>query len=169
MTANMTREEIYEYISEACSKPSHKLTNVAKLAAVTLIARRKCEKVPRDALIIGDGESEEIFDGWRILVVSPEPLCVGSGTVFLLERDKLVGIVGLEFDRKLDLESFRDRALEHLITEEERRKRWPGVVEFFCYRVFPIHSFSSKFDCSNLVPRGDIPRIVREFGDSLLG
>lgn len=63
----------------------------------------------------------------------------------LIESKRVLGIIVLRSIRQITLREYHTRQKEHLITEVERKRWWPGYRKLYLYR-FTFQPFAQPYD-----------------------
>ena len=91
--------------------------------------------VPPHGYLIWTGEKTAIVKG------KPLPEKYIGVSLYLLEGDKVYGVIKLSAPTPIDLQEFRERVDEHRVSESEKERWWPGKRTLFLYRVNIVEKF----------------------------
>lgn len=103
------------------------------------------DKVKRGLYLV-EPHGKLIYDRKKTAIVKVKNFDIGGEYFILVSDKKAYGYIQCSKGEEINLEGFKKRDKEHLISEVERKKWWPFKKTFYIYKILAFTSYDKPKD-----------------------
>jgi len=120
-----------------------------RASAYCAVIKRKVEdnneqlSAKLDGIIMVEPHGKMIWEGNKKLIVKSEQFDIASKFFYLIENDRCYGIIKITSVEKMTPELFEEMHYLHQISDDEKKKWWGDLKEFWAYQFNMVTRYST--------------------------